>query len=119
RNSGHGGGTHWVMTGYDFPPADNGQGAVKPGLGSILARFRGANNPTTGLPTYVRMNGILGDGPVWLGSPYPPSDLAGHARHNMNLKVTLDSLQDRRSLLKTFDTLDRNIDQTGLISGLD
>jgi hypothetical protein len=23
-NSGHGGGTHWVMTGYDFPPADNG-----------------------------------------------------------------------------------------------
>jgi Protein of unknown function (DUF1501) len=24
RNSGHGGGTHWVMTGYDFPPADNG-----------------------------------------------------------------------------------------------
>ena len=26
RNSGHGGGTHWVMTGYDFPPADNGSG---------------------------------------------------------------------------------------------
>jgi hypothetical protein len=24
RNSGHGGGTHWVMTGYNFPPADNG-----------------------------------------------------------------------------------------------
>ena len=24
-NSGHGGGTHWVMTGYNFPPADNGQ----------------------------------------------------------------------------------------------
>src|SRR5205823_8223774 len=23
RNSGHGGGTHWVMTGYDYPPADN------------------------------------------------------------------------------------------------
>ncbi len=26
NNSGHGGGTHWVMTGYDFPPADNGMG---------------------------------------------------------------------------------------------
>jgi hypothetical protein len=119
RNSGHGGGTHWVMTGYDFPPADNGQGQVKPGLGAILARFRGANNPETGLPTYVRMNGILGDGPVWLGSPYAPFDLAGNARNNMNLKVTLDALQDRRSLLKTFDTLDRNIDQTGLLNGLD
>src|SRR5262249_23779484 len=44
-NSGHGGGTHWVMTGYDFPPADNGLPAVKPALGSILARHRGANSP--------------------------------------------------------------------------
>src|SRR5205814_1992811 len=62
RNSGHGGGTHWVMTGYDFPPADNGAAPIKPGIGSILARHRGANNPATGLPTYVRMGGILGDG---------------------------------------------------------
>src|SRR5437016_3621776 len=65
-NSGHGGGTHWVMTGYNFPPADNGQRQVKPGFGSILARHRGPNNAATGLPTYVRMNGILGDGPSWL-----------------------------------------------------
>src|SRR4051812_21285292 len=40
-NSGHGGGTHWVMTGYNFPPADNGQAQIKPGFGSILSRFRG------------------------------------------------------------------------------
>src|SRR5436190_11564592 len=58
RNSGHGGGTHWVMTGYDFPPADNGQAPIKPGLGSIMARHRGANNPRTGLPNYVRLGGI-------------------------------------------------------------
>ena len=37
-NSGHGGGTHWVMTGYNFPPADNNSGQVKPGFGSILFR---------------------------------------------------------------------------------
>src|SRR5437016_12692616 len=49
RNSGHGGGTHWVMTGYDYPPADNGMGQVKPGFGSILARHRGPNNRQTGL----------------------------------------------------------------------
>src|SRR5712664_4091154 len=30
-NSGHGGGTHWVMTGYDFPPADNNEAPVRPG----------------------------------------------------------------------------------------
>src|SRR5262245_61371722 len=83
RNSGHGGGTHWVMTGYDFPPADNGQQPIKPGLGSILARHRGATNPKTGLPTYVRLGGILGDGPAWLGSSYAPFDVSGNARRNM------------------------------------
>lgn len=118
-NSGHGGGTHWVMTGYNFPPADNGQGQVKPGLGSILARHRGANNATTGLPTYIRMNGILGDGPSWLGSAYAPFDSAGNARNNMNLQVTMERLQERRSLLSAFDSIDREVDRTGVMNGLD
>src|SRR5437763_7717399 len=67
RNSGHGGGTHWVMTGYDFAAADNGAAPNKPGLGAIVSKYRGPNNAATGLPTYVRMNGILGDGASWLG----------------------------------------------------
>src|SRR5207237_5094095 len=72
NNSGHGGGTHWVMTGYDYPPADNGQGQIKPGLGSILASHRGANSPSTGLRTHVRMGGILGGGPSSLGCACEP-----------------------------------------------
>src|SRR3954469_5604175 len=87
RNSGHGGGTHWVMTGYDFQAADNGAPANKPGIGSIGSRYRGANNPQTGLPTYVRTGGILGDGPSWLGAPYAPFDVQGRARQNMTLAV--------------------------------
>jgi len=118
-NSGHGGGTHWVMTGYNFPPADNNGAPVKPGLGAILARHRGPNNVATGLPTYVRMNGVYGDGPAWLGAPYAPFDTTGNARRNMNLQVTTDRLDDRRSLLKSFDTLDRKVDQSGLMNGLD
>jgi hypothetical protein len=119
RNSGHGGGTHWVMTGYDYPPADNGMAPIKPGMGSVLARHRGPNNPSTGLPTYVRLNGIMGDGPAWLGAAYAPFDTGGSSRRNMDLKVTIDRLGDRRSLLKTFDTLDRRVDQSGLARGLD
>jgi hypothetical protein len=119
RNSGHGGGTHWVMTGYDFPPADNGQAPIKPGLGSVLARHRGPNNSQTGLPTYVRLSGILGDGPAWLGSAYAPFDTGGSARNNMNLKVALDRLSERRSLLKAFDSFDRALDRSGLAQGLD
>ncbi len=118
-NSGHGGGTHWVMTGYDFPPADNGQAPIKPSLGSILARHRGANNPSTGLPSYIRLNSILGDGPAWLGAPYAPFDVGGQARQNMNLQVAVEHLQDRRRLLNRFDTMNRNIDKSGLIDGLD
>jgi hypothetical protein len=118
RNSGHGGGTHWVMTGYDFPPADNNQPAVKPALGAVLARYRGATS-RSGLPTYVRLNGIYGDGPVWLGSAYAPFDVGGNAQRNMAPTVQAERLGDRRSLLKTFDTMNRAIDRSGLASGLD
>lgn len=119
NNSGHGGGTHWVMTGYNFPPADQGQAQIKPGIGAILARHRGANSRATGLPTYVRLGGILGDGPAWLGSAYAPFDTAGNARNNMNLQVTLDRIGERRSLLRTFDTANREADRSGLMRGLD
>jgi hypothetical protein len=118
-NSGHGGGTHWVMTGFDFPPADNNEPPIKPGLGSVLARVRGANNPATGLPTYVRVGHIYGDGPAWLGSSYAPFDTSGNSRTNMNLQVPLVRLGERRSLLKSFDTLDRQIEKRGIAEGLD
>ena len=69
------------MTGYDFPPADNGQAArSSPASAPSSPGYRGANNPHTGLPTYVRLGGILGDGPAWLGSPYAPFDMGGNAR---------------------------------------
>ncbi len=119
RNSGHGGGTHWLMTGYDFAAADNGAPANKPGIGSIVSRYRGANNPSTGLPTYVRSGGILGDGPTWLGAPYAPFDVQGRARQNMTLAVSADRLDDRKYLLKEFDNVDRTLDRSGLMAGMD
>jgi len=117
-NSGHGGGTHWVMTGYDYPAADNGAAPIKPGFGSVLARHRGSTGHT-GLPTYVRFREILADGPAWLGRPYAPFDLAGKARDNMALREGLENLEDRRGLLKSFDTARRDADKSGLMTGLD
>ena len=118
KNSGHGGGTHFVMTGYDFVAADNGGGQNKPGLGAILARHRGVTAPS-GLPTYVRFNGILGDGPAWLGRSYAPFDVAGKAKDNMVLRGPAARIDDRRGLLKSFDTVNREIDRSGLMTGLD
>ncbi|MBI1901886.1 MAG: DUF1501 domain-containing protein [Planctomycetia bacterium] len=117
-NSGHAGGTHFVMTGYDYPPADNGEPQIKPSIGSILTRVRGSNHGATGVPTYVRLGGIYADGPSFLGPSYGPFDSGGQARNNMNLSVQRDRLDNRRELLHELDRINRDIDRTGLMDGL-
>ncbi len=119
RNSGHGGGTHWVMTGYDNRQVDNGGKPTRPSLGAITARVRGANHRETGMPTYVRMNGILADGPAYLGAACAPFDPQGPAKRNMTLETKLERLTDRRSLLEGLDRFHRDADATGLMDGLD
>jgi hypothetical protein len=118
-NSGHAGGTHFVMTGTDHPPADNGQPQIKPSIGSVTAKVRGANHPETGIPTYIRLAGLYADGPDWLGPAYAPFDIGGQARNNLNVRSDLSRLGERRGLLKAFDAVDRRIDKSGLMSGLD
>jgi hypothetical protein len=118
-NSGHGGGTHYVMTGYDYRLADNGMVPVRPGLGSIVSRVRGPNHPTTGIPTYVRLGGIYGDGPAFLGTAFGPFDPGGQAQRNMSLVVDESRLDNRRQLLEGIDTINREIDRGDLMKGLD
>lgn len=118
-NSGHSGGTHYVMTGYDHRLADNGAVPVRPSLGSIVARVRGTNHPQTGIPTYIRLGGIYADSPAFLGTAFGPFDPSGDARRNMSLAVEVDRFDKRRSLLAGIDNVRRNIDRSGLIDGLD
>lgn len=118
-NSGHGGGTHFVMTGYDNRAVDNGGLPTRPSVGSILSRVRGPNNLKTGIPTYVRMNGILADGPAFLGAAFSPFDPNGQARQNMSLVVERKRLDDRRALLKGLDQVSREADRSRLMEGLD
>src|ERR1051325_6338447 len=63
----HGAGTYWVNTGYASRMIEAAGAQQHPSNGSILARHRGANHPRTGMPTYVRLNPIQGDGAAWLG----------------------------------------------------
>ena len=110
-NSGHGGGTHFVMTGYDNRKVDNGGVPDRPGYGSILARSRGASNTATGIPTYIRMGAInQGGGPAFLGGAYGPFDQEGQARKNMTLSVPEERMADRRNLLSSFDAAQRQFD---------
>ncbi len=118
-NSGHGGGTHWLMTGYDNRGIDNGGLPTRPALGSILSKVRGTNHPDTGIPTYIRLSGIGSDGPAFLGAAYHPFDPSGQARKNMSLVVDRTRLDNRRELLTSLDRANRAVDRTGLMEGLD
>ena len=118
-NSGHGGGTHFLMTGYDNRMVDNGGQPNRPSLGSITARVRGANHTETGMPTYVRLDGIGSDGPAFLGTAYAPFGTNNQAKTNMTLRTSLERVEDRRALLEGFDTFQRDADRTGLMGGLD
>src|SRR5712691_738003 len=118
-NSGHAGGTHYLMTGYDNRTIDNGGLPTRPSLGSITARVRGANHSETGMPTYVRLDGIGADGPAFLGTPYAPFGTNNQAKTNMTLRTSLERVDERRALLDGFDRFQRDADRTGLMAGLD
>jgi hypothetical protein len=119
NNSGHGGGTHFVMTGYDNRNIDNGGLPSRPSMGAILSRVRGPNHHLTGMPTYVRQGGIGADGPAFLGAAYAPFDPSGQARRNMSLVIDETRLDDRRGLLESLDRINRQADRSGLMDGLD
>ncbi len=118
-NSGHSGGTHYVMTGYDNKQADNGGLPTRPSLGAIASRVRGASGAESGVPTYVRLGGIFADGPSFLGTGYGPFDQNGQARRNMTLTLPEARIGDRRNLLDSLDRMNRQVDRSGLMEGLD
>lgn len=122
NNSGHAGGTHFVMTGYDNRMIDNGGASMRPSLGSIVARVRGSNHPATGMPTYVRLTAPIRsgiDGAAFLGSSYAPFDPAGQALKNMTLNVSEQRLDDRRALLASLDRAKHTADRSGAMDGVD
>jgi hypothetical protein len=130
-DSGHAGGVHWVKMGVPYPPEARNKGDglpdQSPNMGSIVARCRGPVNPPTGVPTYVRVlnpsaNGGQHDGPAWLGQAYSPFRVGygtNHMLSNMGLRIGRERLEDRRRLLKEFDSLQRDLDQSGAMKGMD
>jgi len=132
KDGDHGGATHWVKTGYPWPPEFLGKAPVipqqSPSIGSIFARAKGAINPDTGVPRNVRVTsnhgGYPGDDPVWLGQAYAPFRVGlkgsnNQMLNNMGLKIAPERLGDRRALLQAFDTLDRDIEHQGIMKGMD
>jgi hypothetical protein len=128
-DSDHAGAQHWVKTGYPYPPEFAGK-AVRlpdqhPAFGSVLARYRGPVNPVSGVPNYVRvLNWWMSyhDGPAWLGQPFAPfrvGDGVNPMLNDMKMHVAPERLEERRRLMKAFDRVNRQIDRSGVMDGMD
>jgi hypothetical protein len=126
QNGIHAPSAHWMQTGY-FGPTLARDAPQKPSFGSVIARSRGANQPL--MPPYVaipRAEAFGYQGAVYLGAAYNPFEVGAdpNARDfqvpNLALPRTLPlaSVRSRAQLLREFDTLQRDVDQTGTLEGL-
>ena len=115
------------MTGRPRTPANNG---VWPAFSSWVSKVQGPAdaavpaNVSLMYPTGEKRWGYPGDG-GFIGLAHAPFQLVGGKATDMksdNLTlqgVSLDRLNDRVSLLKGFDTLDRKLDAKGTMDGMD
>jgi len=95
-----------------------------PQFGTLVSKVQGPARPES--PPYVSLcytctHGPYNEpGPGFLGAAHSPFRPLGDTRSAMVLNgVTLDRLADRKSLLKSFDVIRREIDQTSMMTGLD
>ncbi len=139
-NGDHFAAAHWMTTGR-FGSTSINQAQKYPSVGSIVSRVRGTNKP--GLPAYVGLPsaetvylfpGYMGA--AYLGGAYNPFDVDRESKYLgafggarvrspkwlSNLAATKEAVENtagKTSLLKQFDTLRRDIDQSGIMSTMD
>jgi hypothetical protein len=127
----HFAGAHWMLTGYHGSTAAD-LDPMYPSIGGYTARIRGPIH--NGMPTHVAVPYSMTVGlrpgylsSAYLGTTYNPFDVnsdpnsANFAVQNVSLPggVTLAQIEERQSLLNSFNTLQHNIDQTGLLDAMD
>lgn len=122
---------HWMLTGYLGSNAQDLDPQF-PSVGSIITKLRGPNQP--GVPPYVAVpySATVGLQPgynsgAYLGVAYNPFNSGGDPNAadykvpNLNLpnELSLDRLEHRHSLLGSLDRIRREVDNSGVMNGLD
>jgi hypothetical protein len=105
-----------VMTGYS---ERENRTANHPSFGSVVSRVRSSDAT---VPQFVSLRGMSpGTEPGFVGVAHRPFTPSGPGLKNLRLSqgLTTDRVDDRRSLLASFDTLRKDIDATGTMQGLD
>ena len=95
-----------------------------PQFGSAVAKLQGPIDPA--IPPFLSLcytctHGPYNEpGPGFLGPAASPFRPMGPSRDDMLLRgISVNRLADRKTLLKSFDTLRRDIDSTGTLKGMD
>ncbi len=95
-----------------------------PQFGSSVVKVKGAIDRAT--PPFISLcysctHGPYNEpGPGFLGTSFAPFRPVGPARDDMLLRgITAARLGDRKTLLKSFDTLRRDVDASGTLEGMD
>lgn len=89
----------------------------RPGVGAVVSKIQGAVNGV--VPSFMSLNGFGKSG--FLGSvhgPYRP-DGTGRANLKLHSSVSMDRLQDRRSLLSGLDKMRSSLDRSGAMEAID
>jgi len=98
-----------------------GQGKFpRPALGSVVSRLRGGGK----VPPFVSLWGTEppeAEDPAFLGPAHRPFVPRGPGMENLGLLkgMTLERLGERKELLRTFDSLRRDVDARGEMAGMD
>jgi hypothetical protein len=124
-DAGHSSGDQLCFTGY--PAGANPDLNFAPSCGSVVSRQLGHSSPK--LPPYVMIPALVpGADAGWLGPAYRPFETqADPAREGPfsvpNLQapqgLSVSRLDDRKSLLSSFDGLRRSMDQSGQMDAMD
>ena len=127
ENGIHAPSAHWMQTGR-FGPTLARIAPQHPSFGSVISKALGPRSPQ--MPAYVtvpKSEAFGYQGAVYLGNSFNPFEVGAdpNAKNfsvpNLSLPEGLKvrSVENRRHLLKKFDTLRRDIDSSGTLEGLD
>ena len=100
-DSSHRQATHWMMTGHRNPKRENTANSEFPGHGAIVSSVFGSNDPSNGMPAYVKQGKIEGEQPTFLGGAHKPFDPSN--KENLAPRIALARFQNRKDLLNAFD----------------
>jgi Protein of unknown function (DUF1501) len=127
------------QTGYlDVEPRTNRQAGMYPAIGSVVAKFRGSNHPS--MPAYVAFMksrthlafaGALGktydpfiadqaaELPIYTNVGVDTGRFTEPSAFRLARGLTQERVAERRSLLKEFDAIRRDLDASGAMNAMD